>query len=99
LNVIDDTNFPAANMRFFEIPCAGGLQVCSECPEMESEFKNGESVFYYKDHNELASIVRSLLINDSQSSRVSQYAHDLICESHTYKHRATRILELLNLSS
>jgi spore maturation protein CgeB len=97
LNVIDDTNFPAANMRFFEIPCAGGLQVCSDCPEMESEFINGESIFYYKDHAELARIVRSLLQDESQTQQVGRNARDMIFESHTYKHRAQKILELLNL--
>lgn len=45
LNIIDPTNHPAANMRFFEIPVAGGLQVCSACPEMSGVFRDGEEIF------------------------------------------------------
>ena len=32
LNIIDPTNYPAANMRFFEITTAGGLQVTYRLP-------------------------------------------------------------------
>lgn len=99
LNIIDDTNYPSANMRFFEIPCAGGLQICSVCPEMEPEFKNGDTTFYFKNYSELAEIVKSLLNNESISDLVSQKANFKIMEGHTYMHRAQKILELLNFTS
>ena len=99
LNIIDDTNYPAANMRFFEIPCAGGLQVSSSCPEMESEFKNGDTIFYYNDYSELAEIVESLLNDDSKVDLIRQKANSAVMGGHTYKHRAQKILELLNLQT
>jgi spore maturation protein CgeB len=98
LNIIDDTNYPAANMRFFEIPCAGGLQICSVCPEMEPEFKNGETTFYFKNHSELAEIVKSLLNDKSTIDQVRHTANIKIMEGHTYIHRAQKILELLNFN-
>lgn len=99
LNIIDDTNYPAANMRFFEIPCAGGLQISSTCPEMENEFKHGESIFYFHDYAELADIVKSLLKDEIKIEQISQVAHNIIIENHTYASRARKILEFLNLSS
>jgi spore maturation protein CgeB len=98
LNIIDVTNYPAANMRFFEIPCAGGLQISSVCPEMESEFKNGETTFYFKNHSELAEIVKSLLNDESTIDLVRRKANIKIMEGHTYKHRAQEILESLNFN-
>ncbi|MDR3580284.1 MAG: glycosyltransferase [Oryzomonas sp.] len=95
LNIIDDTNYPAANMRFFEIPCAGGLQVCSQCPEMEDEFKHGETAFYYRSMGELPEMVRSLLKNDSLRKHVAQKANEIILKKHTYIHRVGQILDLL----
>jgi spore maturation protein CgeB len=95
LNIIDDTNYPAANMRFFEIPMAGGLQLCSPCPEMENDFKHGETLFYYKDADELVEIIRSLLANDSLRMRVAKSAQEKVLGEHTYVHRARKILELL----
>lgn len=96
LNIIDDTNYPAANMRFFEIPCAGGLQICTICPEMETEFKHGELIFYFNSYTELAETVHSLLYNEAKIKLVSHNANEKIIKCHTYKHRAEKILELLS---
>jgi spore maturation protein CgeB len=95
MNVIDATNYPAANMRFFEIPCAGGLQICSPCPEMEKEFIHAETIFYYRSLDELADLVRSLRRDDAQCQRVARNANSLVLDKHTYKHRAQTILSLL----
>jgi len=95
LNIIDDTNYPAANMRFFEIPCAGGLQVSSSCPEMVNEFKHGDTIFYYHDTDELCDIIRGLLIDSDVRNRVTTKAHEKVLNAHTYVHRASKILEFL----
>ncbi len=99
LNIIDPTNYPAPNMRFFEIPVAGGLQVCSACPEMESEFRQGEHLFYFRDPADLPDLIRSLLAEPSTRSRVSQQGQALVLEKHTYEHRVRQILELLGMSA
>jgi len=96
LNIIDLTNFPSANMRFFEIPCARGLQVCSSCPEMENIFINGETIFYYKSPEDLPELVYSLLGNERLRNQVTRNANEFILQQHTYKDRAKKILELLN---
>lgn len=97
LNIIDDTNYPAANMRFFEIPCAGGLQVCSPCPEMESEFKDGEMIFFYHSSNQLPYIVQPLLANDALRAKVASAAHEKVLREHLYCRRAQTILTELGL--
>jgi spore maturation protein CgeB len=95
LNIIDETNYPAANMRFFEIPCAGGLQVSSPCPEMEQEFKHGETIFYYQNESELPDLIRRLLDDHELRETVRQAAHRKVMEKHTYLHRARQILGLM----
>jgi spore maturation protein CgeB len=96
MNIIDNTNYPAANMRFFEIPCAGGLQVCSFCPEMESMFKHGESIFYYQSINDVADIIRYLLGNEFLRNQVAKQANSMVLSEHTYEHRIRQIIGLLN---
>jgi hypothetical protein len=93
LNIIDPTNYPAANMRFFEIPIAGGLQVSSACPEMEHEFRHGEHIFYYRDEHDLQELVGSLLSADAARAEVADRAHREAQAKHTYRHRALAILE------
>ena len=97
LNVIDDTNYPAANMRFFEIAMAGGLQVCSSCPDMENEFKHGKTIFYYHSLSKLVDLVRLLLADDPLRQQVAQNAHKLVMSRHTYRNRAQKIMELIHL--
>jgi spore maturation protein CgeB len=98
LNIIDPTNYPAANMRFFEILVAGGLQVCSACPEMEAEFGHGEQLFYYKDADELPALIRSLLAKPDTMRSVAEQGRALVLEKHTYEHRVHQILEQVGLS-
>lgn len=96
LNIIDPTNYPAANMRFFEIPVAGGLQLTSPCPEMEDVFKHGEQVFYYQCAEELPTLLNSLLGNDALREIVSTAGYTKVLSSHLYTHRANSILQQLD---
>lgn len=93
LNIIDPTNYPAANMRFFEIPVAGGLQVSSSCPEMEEEFKHGEHIYYYKHVDELPGLLQSILNDERRAKDVASAAHAKVMAGHTYVDRARSILE------
>jgi spore maturation protein CgeB len=95
LNIIDPTNYPAANMRFFEILTAGGLQVSSACPEMEAEFRHGEHLFYYRGEDELLPLIRSLLAESGTRGRVAEQGRVCVLEKHTYEHRALQILEMV----
>ena len=95
INVIDDTNFPAANMRFFEIPVAGGLQVVSACPEMETEFKDGEHILYFKKEADVVEKIRWVLDNAAKAHQIRLAAQQLTLEKHTYTKRLTDILQFL----
>lgn len=93
LNMIDPTNYPAANMRFFEIPMAGGLQIASACPEMADEFRDEDEIFYYKDPDHLISLIQDLLEHDTLRQRVADAGHTKVLAQHTYIDRARQILE------
>lgn len=92
LNIIDDTNYPAANMRFFEIPCAGGLQVSSSCLDMEDEFKDGETVLYYRDLEHLSQVVRAALADPEKCRRIKSAARAKVLAGHTYVSRVEQLL-------
>jgi hypothetical protein len=95
MNIIDDTNYPAANMRFFEVPVAGGLQLSSKCPEMESEFRHGEHVFYYGNNNELLDVIQHILSGKTDNNNIAKHAQKLVLAAHTYRHRVKQILSEL----
>jgi spore maturation protein CgeB len=93
LNIIDPLNYPAANMRFFELPVSGGLQVSSACPEMEEHFLHGEDLFYYKDAGELRDLIVDLLADTPLRERVAKAAREKVLSGHTYRERALSILQ------
>lgn len=92
LNVIDDTCYPAANMRFFEIPVAGGLQLASACPELADTFRHGEHILYFTDEETLCTTIENALTRPHDLHPIRQAGHALISESHTYTHRARQLL-------
>ena len=96
LNIIDSSIRQPANMRFFEIPAAGGVQVSSSCTEMESEFRHGEHIFYYESSDQLVALIASLKSNEELRMRVAAAGHALVKAKHTYQHRAQMILEYLS---
>jgi Glycosyl transferases group 1 len=96
LNVIDHTCYPAANMRFFEILVAGGLQLASDCPEMASVFRANEHVLYFQDQASLCATVEYALANPDKMTTVREAGTRLVNQRHTYSHRAAQILTMLN---
>jgi len=92
LNIIDDTNFPAANMRFFEIPAAGGLQLSSSCLEQEDFFVEGEHAYYYSSLHSLIEKIQFILAHPESASQVRRRSHQYIKDHHTYENRMKLIL-------
>lgn len=96
LNVIDSTNYPAANMRFFEIPTAGGLQLSSTCPEQEGEFRHKEEVVYFSEEKQLLEGVEWMLQNPEKCTAIRINAHSKVHLGHTYSHRFKSILDMIH---
>jgi spore maturation protein CgeB len=99
INRTDDTNFPAANMRFFELLACGMAGLNSPTPEMEELFPDNELTFYYRDSDHLVDRVRALLKDEAFRTRVARAGHDVALKHHTYDHRARELLLGLKLSN
>jgi spore maturation protein CgeB len=96
INVIDDTNFPAANMRFFEIPTSGGLQIASPCPEFANEFVDKKSVIYFENETDIVDKIKWVLSNKEAAHQIRISAQALINSKHNYTLRLSSMLSLLN---
>lgn len=95
INIIDDTNYPAANMRFFEIPTAGGLQLCSSCPEQESEFSEKNQILYFKDNIELIDQISWVFSNQNDCLKIRQNSQSKVLSKHNYEYRLETIINAL----
>lgn len=99
LNIIDDTNYPAANMRFFEIPAAGALQVSSACPEQEEILIDGKHLYYYKSLEELSNKIHHILNHPEEADTIRRAGYNLVSSKHTYEDRIRQIVSSLNIST
>ncbi len=95
LNIIDHSNYPAANMRFFEIPTAGGFQISSSCPEMEEDFIEGEHLMYYSTLEELSNKINFCFKEKEKVAQIRENGHQLVLAKHLYKHRLESILKTM----
>jgi len=96
LNVIDRTNYPAANMRFFEIYACGGTPLSSRCPEMENEFVDGETAAYF-EADQIVERAKLLLADPTARQSIRERGRALALAKHTYQERARQILSGLQL--
>jgi len=93
INVMDTLNYPAANMRFFEVLASKGLLLNSSCPELEAEFSDGLHLHYFSDNDELVDKIKLPLGTDA--SDVKQSGYERVMEGHTYTDRMKQIIEYL----
>lgn len=96
INIIDDTNYPAANMRFFEVPVAGGLQLSSSCPEQEKIFEHRRDIVYFKDESKIVDEVKWIMDHPQEAAAIRRSSSSLVLNSQCYKHRLEYILKQLN---
>lgn len=92
INVIDDTNYPSANMRFFEIPTAGGLELSTACPDMENQFRDREHVIYVTGLKDLQSAIQWALDNPEACRKMRWAAQELVRQQHNYDQRLSDIV-------
>ena len=92
LNVIDPTNYPAANMRFFEIAGAGAVQLSTPCPELDAEYVDGDSIAYAATPQEFVDRVRVLLADEGARAGMRTKAREITLARHTYDHRVRELI-------
>jgi hypothetical protein len=95
LNPINPVTYPAANMRFFEVPGCGGVSLSAHSPEMELRFPDRRICYYYNSESEIAGIVRAALRDEAGRKQMAIRGQELVLGSETYVHRASQVLSLL----
>ena len=82
INIFRPHNINSHNMRTFEIPACGGIQIAPFSRENEIFFENKKEIFLYKDEEELVDIVQDLMdrpiaeINDFREAARSRVVND-----------------------
>lgn len=94
LNLLRPQNARSHNMRTFEIPAMGGLQLTTRSAEQDSFFPEGEASFMFANPRELREQVTRILAQPELAARVRARGRELV-QAHTYEARARQLIELV----
>lgn len=97
INLIDKGNYPAANMRLFELAGLGACQLATSCPEFEHLFIDGKHV-RYADRDQLHSVACELLASADDRAAMGAAARLAVMGGHLYKNRARVLLNAIGVT-
>lgn len=80
------------NLRAFEIPCAGGLAIYPDVPDLAKCFNPGIEMVSYGSISELKDTLDLLLRNPDRIDAITRAGHARALSEHTFFHRAKHIL-------
>lgn len=93
-------NLPVVNLRNFEIPMCGGIQICRYSEEMETYFEDGKEAVFYRCNEELLEKV-DYYLNKASEQEVGAMAKAARFRSeneHTWFQRFTKVFEEFGLN-
>lgn len=97
LNIMRIHNLDSHNMRSFEIPGIGGIQLAPNTKEHELFFEDGKEIFLYKNVNECVDkIIYLLTLSTTQANELRILSRNAASnKKYSYKDRAMQVLETL----
>lgn len=93
LNLFRDYNIGSHNMRSFEIPAAGGIQLAPDSKEQRLFFENGKEIFLFSSPNEMISMAKELLsLSKEEATRIRIASRKRVIESgYTFRDRSEKV--------
>jgi len=90
LNIFRPHNVNSHNMRTFEIPAVGGIQLAPDSRDNQEFFKEGEEIFLYRSKEDLINLSKFLLNIPSEKAKEVREAGFKRCvlENYSYQRRA-----------
>lgn len=97
LNIMRIHNLDSHNMRTFEIPGIGGIQLAPNTKEHRLFFEADKEIFLYNTIDECVSKINYLLsLTNEQANQYREFAREVcIKNKHSYKDRAIQVIEVL----
>jgi len=94
LNILQTTNtVNGLNLRAFEAPCAGGVGLYPDVADLPLSFEPEKEILTYRAVDDIAEIMARLRKDPDKADAVYLAGKKRVLAEHTYKHRATQILE------
>jgi glycosyltransferase involved in cell wall biosynthesis len=92
------TVYASSSCRPFELAAAGAAIVSNPYEGIERWFEPGSELLVVADSTEAVAAYRDLLDDRAQAEEMGRRARERVLDEHTYRHRARRVLDLLELA-
>jgi spore maturation protein CgeB len=92
------TVYASSSCRPFELASAGAAIVANPYDGIERWFEPGSELIIASDAGEAVEAYRALLDDPAQAEEMGRRARERVLDEHTYRHRARRLLDLLDLN-
>jgi hypothetical protein len=98
LNIMRIHNLASHNMRTFEIPAVGGIQLAPDTPEHRMFFEEGKEIFLYQDVNSCAKKINEMLSISSEKAKIIRASAFSKSKNsaYSYQQRASFVFQILN---
>jgi spore maturation protein CgeB len=93
LNIHHPQSIGALNPRSFEILGSGGLLLTDRKMEGLYGLEDGVACVYYSSREDLVGKIRRLTESDDERRRIAEKGHQAALRAHTFKHRASKIMD------
>lgn len=93
------TPLPVINLRNFEIPMSGGIELCRFNQELSEYYEEDKEILFYHSDDELLDKARfyTQKASDDELYRIKQAARKRSENEHTWYHRFSKVLKELDL--
>jgi spore maturation protein CgeB len=85
----------AVNQRVFDVPATQQFLLTDYKMQLEEIFDIGKDIICFEDIEEIPELIRYYLNNDNKRKEVSTRGYRTILNGHTYKHRLTKLVEII----
>jgi len=92
---------PVINLRSFEIPMCGGLQITEYNEELASYFEEGKEILFYRNKEELADLIKHYSAEQCETERIlmKKAARERAEKEHTWFNRFSKIVDILGIEN
>lgn len=87
------------NLRSFEIPMSGGIQICAHLDELSEYFEENKEILFYRSNEELVEKAEFYLRPDKEMlrSKIKEAARKRAVDNHTWSIRFNTIFKTMGL--
>lgn len=87
------------SIRVFQVMGTGAFMLSEYCPDLETYFKQGEHLDWFKDKNEMTAGILYYLENKEERSRIALSGQRLVYEKYSWDKIMQQILTIVHVNS